>query len=399
MTVWIGVGVGDAVDAEKAVQAAVEQARAQLGGATAQAAYITATVDYEASRVHTAFREALAGVPLHGVTTSLGVLTAAGVRNEGHGAVAVMLVGGAPGTAFVAASTEADGRRAGEAAARELVRKAGGRMPRMILFNASPGAEESMLEGIASVCPDVPCQGGSAADHAIAGQWSVFTHEGPVPTGVSLLGLFGEVRVGTALCTPYTPTGTMARATAAEGRTLLTLDGQPAAQVLGRWMEGAIDDQVRSGGNILAQTALRPIAVRRGVSQRDHYVTVHPAHVHADRGSVDVFARIEPRDEVCLMTGTAEGLVNEVAHLIDLALAQGNLTTRDVKGAALIFCAGCAGALGPRVDEGLRTFTRLLPGVPLLGLCTFGEQGYIPGLGNVHQDLSLSLTLFANGRP
>jgi hypothetical protein len=31
----------------------------------------------------------------------------------------------------------------------------------------------------------------------------------------------------------------------------------------------------------------------------------------------------------------------------------------------------------------------------MLGLCTFGEQGYIPGLGNVHQDLSLSLTLFA----
>ncbi len=33
--------------------------------------------------------------------------------------------------------------------------------------------------------------------------------------------------------------------------------------------------------------------------------------------------------------------------------------------------------------------------VPMLGLCTFGEQGHIPGLGNVHQDLSLGLTLFA----
>ena len=119
---------------------------------------------------------------------------------------------------------------------------------------------------------------------------------------------------------------------------------------------GRHDDQVRSGGNILAQTALRPIAVRRVVSYRDHYVTVHPAHIHSERGSVDVFARIEPRDEVCLMTGTAEGLVNDVAHLIDMALAQGRLTARDVKGAALIFCAGCAGALGPRVDEGLRTF-------------------------------------------
>jgi len=285
MSVTIGVGVGDAADAARAVHSAVEQARAQLGEASPQAAYITTTVDHDAARVHAAFRQALAGVPLHGVTTSLGVLTPAGVRNEGHGAVAVM-------------------------------------------------------QGIASVCPDVPCQGGSAADHAIAGQWSVFTHEGPVPAGVSLLGIFGEVRVGTSLSTPYIPSGVHARATGARGRTLLTLDGQPAARVLGRWLEGAIDDQVRSGGN-------------------------------------------------------AEGLVAEVSHLIDAALAQGNLTTRDVKGAALIFCAGCAGALGPRIDEGLRTFSRLLPGVPLLGLCPFGEQGYIPGLGNVHQDLSLSLTLFA----
>ncbi|QRO00272.1 FIST C-terminal domain-containing protein [Archangium violaceum] len=399
MTVSIGVGVGDAADVKQAVQSAVKQARAQLGGAPAQAAYITSTVDYDAARVHAAFREALEGVPLHGVTTSLGVLTPAGVRNEGLGAVAVMLVGGAPGTAFVAYSTEADGRRAGEAAARELVRQSGGKMPRMILFNASPGVEEAMLEGIASVCPDVPCQGGSAADHAIAGQWSVFTQKGAVPSGVSLLGLFGEVRIGTALSTPYSPTGVHARATGTEGRTLLTLDGEPAAQVLGRWMEGSIDDQVRSGGNILAQTALRPIAVRRGLDSRDHYVTVHPAHVHADQGTVDIFARIEPNDEVCLMSGTAEGLVGDVAHLIDMALAQGDLTARDVKGAALIFCAGCAGALGPRIDEGLRTFSRLLPGVPLLGLCTFGEQGHIPGLGNVHQDLSLSLTLFADARP
>ncbi len=381
MTVAIGVGYGDAADAVKAVQAAVEQARAQLGGVPAQAAYITSTVDHEATRVHAAFQEALAGVPLHGVTTSLGVLTPDGVRNEGHGAVAVMLVGGAPGTAFVASSLEAEGRRAGEAAARELVRKAGGKMPRMILFNASPGEEEAMLTGIASVCPEVPCQGGSAADHAIAGQWSVFTQEGPVPTGVSLLGIFGEGRVGTALSTPYSPTGERARATGTQGRTLLTLNGQPAAQVLGRWLEGAIDHQVHSGGNILAQTALRPIAVRRDVGSRTHYVTVHPAQVHAELGAVDIFARIEPDDEVCLMTGTAEGLVAEVAHLIDMALAHGNLTTRDVKGATLIFCAGCAGALGPRIDEGLRTFSATAAGRARAGTVYLRRAGPHPGPG------------------
>jgi hypothetical protein len=395
MTLSIGVGVGDLPEAGPAVRAAVEQARAQLGGVLPQVAYITCTVDHDAAQVHAAFLEALGGVALHGVTTSLGILTPEGVRNPGGGAVAVMLLGGEPGTAFVASSQEANGRQAGEAAATALVRQAGGEQPKLILFNASPGLEEDMLLGIASVCPGVPCQGGSAADHTIAAQWRVFTQEGPVPAGLSLLGIFGEVRLGTSLSTPYSATGIRARATGTQGRTLKTLDGQPAALVLGQWLEGAIDRQVHSGGNILAQTALRPIAVRRPAGLRDHYVTVHPAQIHAAEGAVDIFARIEPGDEVCLMNGSPEALVNEVAHLIDSALAQGGLTVRDVKGAAFIFCAGCAGALGARIDDGLRSFQRLLPGVPMLGLCTFGEQGHIPGLGNVHQDLSLSLTLFA----
>ena len=42
--------------------------------------------------------------------------------------------------------------------------------------------------------------------------------------------------------------------------------------------------------------------------------------------------------------------------------------------------------LGPRLGS-----------APLLGLCTFGEQGFVPGIGNLHQDLSVSLLLL--GQP
>ena len=112
MTISIGVGVADDADVVKAVRTAVEQARSQLGGARPQAAYVTSTVDYDAAQVHTAFKEALGGVALHGVTTSLGVLTPNGVRNSGSGAVAVMVFGGEPGSAFVGSSQEKEGRNA-----------------------------------------------------------------------------------------------------------------------------------------------------------------------------------------------------------------------------------------------------------------------------------------------
>lgn len=391
MSFIVGMGVGESADVKSACAEAVRAARDGLSGATPRAAFITATVDHDASQVFQAFQSELGGVPLHGVTTSLGVLGPTGVHNRGHGAVAVMLFGGDAGVARVASSTDKDGLAAGRAAAKALLEQSGGVAPTMILFNASPGDEEAMLKGIAEVFPSVPCQGGSAADHTIEGRWSVFTANGPVAAGLSLLGLYGDVRVGTALRTPYGPSGATARATAVEGRRLDRLGDEPAAQVLNRWLQGAIESQVRSGGNILAQTALQPIAVRRG----SHFVTVHPAQVHAASGAVDVFARIEPGDEVCLMSATPDMLVREVAQLVDSALAQGNLTSRDVKGGTLIFCAGCAGALGPRVDEGLAALRRLLPGVPVLGMCTFGEQGFVPGVGSLHQDLSLSLTLFA----
>ncbi len=391
MSFKIAVGISEEAGTEEAARAALEQALGGLAGHTPRGAYVTATEEHEGARVHRALQRELPGVALHGVTTSLGVLTPGGVRNQGRGALAVMLFGGEEGLTRSAWSTASDGFQAGNEAARMLLERAGGRRPSVVLFNASPGEEEAMLEGVGAVLPGVPCQGGSAADHAIAGKWSVFTGEGPAPAGVSLLGVYGEPRVGTALKTPYIPLGEAAKAEA-EGRRLRRLGGEPAGLVLGRWLGEPVAHQVKHGGNILAQTALRPLGIRRG---QDHLIAVHPAQIHERTGEVDVFARILPGEEVCLLGATPELLVGEVARLIDAALAQGGLTAPEVKGGTLIFCAGCAGALGPRVEEGLASFQRLLPGVPVLGLCTFGEQGFVPGLGNLHQDLSLSLTLFA----
>ncbi|MEO1175099.1 MAG: hypothetical protein AAFX94_24050, partial [Myxococcota bacterium] len=63
--------------------------------------------------------------------------------------------------------------------------------------------------------------------------------------------------------------------------------------------------------------------------------------------------------------------------------------------AFLIYCAGCAGAVGPALDRGVAEWASRLPGVPLMGLCTFGEQGFVPGHGNRHGNLSVGLVLFA----
>ena len=392
----VGFGLSEKDALASALDEAVAAAKASAGG-DAQVAFITSTVDHDAQAVHAGFRERLPGVKLHGVTTSLGVLTSSGVQNGGRGAVACLLLGGDDQQFHCGHSTLEDAHAAGKAAASALKEAAGGEVPHAILFHASPGAEEAMLEGVAEVFPDVPCQGGSAADNAIAGEWWVFTDEGPAKAGVSLLGLFGQVNVGVGLVAPYKPEDKTAPITAAHDRQLEKIDGRPAAQVLGEWLGGTIDQQVEKGGNILAQTALHPVAIKKNVPGGAHYTTIHAAQVHAGSGNVDVFARVQSGDELTLMCATEDDLASALPGLIDTALAGGSVERDKVRAALLIFCAGCAGALGPRLDEALKKLSGQLPdGAPVFGLCTFGEQGFVPGLGSVHQDLSLSVMLLGD---
>lgn len=213
--------------------------------------------------------------------------------------------------------------------------------------------------------------------------------------GVAVAALFGDVKVGGAFVAPYQPTTTMAVVTAAEGRKIQTLDGQLAATVLGQWVGDSISDQVENGGVVLAQTALSPLALRRTVGNVTHDIPTHPFQIVQPEGAVGVFALPTVGDTVCLLKGTVESLTGHLDTLIAKAMADGKLTGETVAGGLLIYCAGCAGAVGAELHDALRKHLgKHLPNAPVLGLCTFGEQGYVPGLGNAHQNLSLSLALF-----
>ena len=385
-------------DTREAVHDALERARAGLAGKAPAVAVVTTTVDHPAKTSFAAFREGLgSNVAIHGATTSLGVLGHGGVIAGPDGSVGVMLLAADEGAHLFTASGAigANARDSGRDAARQLsVRAKGLGDPRAILLHASPGKEEELLVGIAEVFPQAPVFGGSAADHAIAGEWSVFTEEGPQGNALSMVGFFGDLRAGGALVAPFEPSGSEGRVTAADDRVLASVDGRPAADVLGEWVGGAIDFQVREGGNVLAQTALRPLGKRRRGSDGDHFVTIHPAQIKRPAGTVDLFARTETGETLCAMRGTREGLIEAIPRVVADALATTGLKKDEVRAAILIYCAGCAGSVGALLDEGLkRHLGAQLPGTPLLGFCTFGEQGHVPGLGNVHQDLSLSLLL------
>jgi len=390
-------GYSAAEDTSQGVHDAIAIAKQGLSGNAPTLCILAATMDHDAKRVHEAVRAELPGVSIHGATTSLGVLGRSGVVMGSNGSIGVLLFAASDETAFSTGSSDfAHGAKAaGHKAALEIASNGPkGKTPRLLFIAATPGNEEQVLEGINEVLPGVPVFGGSAADHAIQGGWSIFTNDGIKGEGVTLAAIFGdEVRIGAAIEGPYEPTANQARVTASNGRTVKSLDGRPATEVLHSWIGDAITDQVREGGNLLMQTALNPMGISRsGSDGKPFHVLLHPAHAHPT-GNIDLFAEAPEGATVCLMSGTGDSLVGIVDRLVDRCLETSKLRVEDTRGAFLIYCAGCAGALGNRIDEVLSRLAGRLPGVPLLGFCTFGEQGHVPEIGNVHTNLSVALVV------
>ena len=88
---WAGFGTSTVADTQAAIHAAVRAAKAQLGDRSPGLAVVTATVEHDGRAIFAALRESLPNVPIHGVTTSLGVLTKQGIVTGADGAVAVLL--------------------------------------------------------------------------------------------------------------------------------------------------------------------------------------------------------------------------------------------------------------------------------------------------------------------
>jgi hypothetical protein len=400
-SIELGLAVSTSRETEVAVTEVVKSAKATLSVPPALA-IVSCTVEHDAERVLAAVRRELPGVPVAGITTSLGILGVQGVTAGADGVVAIQLFASPSGSVEFAAGAspiDADAkdgaRTAARAAAERIAATHPGKAAALLLVMASPGSEEDVLSGLADVFPSVPAYGGSAADHAIAGQWQTMGEAGVQKNGVTVAAFFGELEFGGAFVAPYEKTDRTARVTEVVGRDLVTLDGRPAATVLGEWVGSSIEDQVESGGVVLAQTALSPLALCRVENDVKHFVPTHPFKINQPGGTVSVFALPRQGDQVCLLAGSVDSLTQRLADLVNLALADGGLARDRVSGGVLIYCAGCAGAVGAELDEALRQHIGgTLGGAKILGLCTFGEQGYVPGMGNLHHNLSLGLVLF-----
>jgi hypothetical protein len=354
-----------------------------------------ATIDVPLARSLRSVAERFPGVPVFGCTSFHGVFSPGGFTRGLHvlAGEAIDGVEAKPVFRVVGASRA---RAEALAAAAEL-RASHDTPPSCILMHATPGFEERVLEGIDDAFDGTPppVYGGSAADDDIKGDWKVFSGESITGEGFVLVGFWAKRRVFGSFVAGYTPTNTRGIVTAAHGRVVEKIDGEPAAAVYDEWTHGSIRAQL-SGGTVLAETTLRPLGrVIDKVGAVPRYLLSHPLEV-LPNGALALFADVSVGDELVLMLGTESALLERTNQVANRALASGD-PDDPLAGAILIYCGGCVGALGDKVPDVSTTFRKQLHGAPFVGAATFGEQGCFTGpkAMNRHGNLMCDAIMFA----
>lgn len=271
-----------------------------------------------------------------------------------------------------------------------------GETPAMVWVSSAPGSEEQVIAGLQDVVGTAtPIVGGSAADNAIEGNWRVMAGGAPVGNGLVVSVLFPSTRIGAAFHSGYVPTDRRGRITRCAGRRVFEIDGQPAADVYAAWTEGAVARPEAASVNILMATTLWPLGrYMDNIGGADVFILSHPETIAAD-GSLTLFTEVAEGEELVLMSGTADSLLERPLLVSDSACRMGEIEKAQVAGMILVFCAGCMLTVKERLDEVRRALNAALPGVPFIAAFTFGEQGPVLACHNRHGNLMISAVTFA----
>ncbi len=350
-------------------------------------------------------KTAFPNTAIHGCSSSSAVFGGDGlVEDPGIGVLAITDPGGAFGTGHASFAQLAPADAACRAVEQALTAAdRSGAIPDFIWLSAVPGCEEAVIAGIEQVVGiSVPIVGGSAALNGLGGtpenpertgRCVVFDHDTTIDDGLLLSVGFVTERVCHGFFGGYRATEKTGIVTAAEGRVLLTIDEQPAAQVYNRWSDGLIAAEVANNGEVVIQTTMSPIGVTVGhVGTAPLYGLVHPVQVA--NGALRVHTVVPEGSRVTLMTGDQDILVHRTAELVERTRALFNVSAPRAMGGLVSYCAACAGPLAERGAEMIDLVRDALGGAPFLGGFFFGEQGRFWHNRNAHANLMVSLLLF-----
>jgi hypothetical protein len=338
------------------------------------------------------------GVPIHGGTSCLGVMTEEGFHSEDGLGIGILGVFDPDGSYGVGAVDVTDDPKAAAwSALDQALAQAGrsGEAPVAVLVSSYPGQEELIINAIEEYLGSgVPIIGGTTADNDMSGQWQQFGNHTVLRQGVSIATLFPCGDIGYSFHSGYEPTEHQGRATMARGRTLYKIDDRPAAQVYNEWTEGLAKDVLAVGGSLVPRSTFSPVGNPVGhVGGIPYYRLSYPVEVLPDDALL-LFTDVQEGSGISLMKGTPDSLLTRPARVAAAAIEAAPFAAEELQGALVFFCAGCMLAVKDRMKETLEGLRSGLNGTPFVCAFTLGEQGCFIGGENRHGNLMVMVLSF-----
>lgn len=386
---------------KEAVEEAVSMMKAKIGGKTPKYVLTWYTIGYDKTEVQKELRRLLGpNVQIQGNSSAVAVMSPDGYHLGSVGSIAVLGVVSDKIDFGVGGANldEMTPREAGKKAIQEAITNSGKTgKPQFVYITASPGKEEEILLGIEDIIGiDVPIIGGSSGDETLQGKWSNIANDEIYTNGVVLAAIYTDLKIGRAAEYGYMKSMEKGIATKAEGRILYEIDGRPAAEVYNEWTGGHFDKEYKEGGMILAEATFYPIAkIIHGKAGETYLAVSHPGIINLPEKSITMFTNVETGDELQLLHGNWEWLVNRSQATARKAMVSENISSGGGVFAYYTFCAGTLLAIPeperPKVPYLLRGE---LGDIPFIGGFTLGEQIFMPGVGNRHANLVNSIAIF-----
>jgi hypothetical protein len=344
-----------------------------------------------------------------GVSSFDGILTSEGFHTSPEGVVGVLAMRvpgmklGVGGASF----DEAAGGESARLAFKRAVADAGSpkQRPSMVLLFANRGTEEAMLAALTQeIGPDVPLVGGTAAGRAAdiaqkrdALAWSTIANGQNMSTGAAVAVFYDQQQFAYSFGGGFNRVATKQGViTDSDARLIRTIDGRPAFEVYDEWVGGAGSEAKARGEQFTAAWLVKHVS-NNGVFH-DQFVHVFTRD-NSPPGALFTDANVANGEVVYPSEGTWNILMNRFAVMPREARRAANNMS-----AALGLFIYCAGALKTIPDDQRNNMSYLVSqsigDLPWLGIFSWGEQGHVPGVGNLHGNLMASTLLFpAEGAP
>ncbi len=346
------------------------------------------SVDYDSQEVIDGVKEIAPDMPVVGCTSSGAIIVPDGVITSDHGFAGMLVLDDADLEVGVASKEASnDARQTGREVALEALERAGkDYAPSYYYMVASPKEEEYYVKGIQDIIGDVPFFGGSAADNAIQGDWSIFDDTKIFSDGVAVAFFYTDKLVETVYTGAYDESYNVGIVTKVEGdRTLVEIDGEPALKKYAEWIGANADDL--KGGNLLTASITKPLGVKDALG--DIIAIRHPMAGNDDY-SMNLGNKVAVNTAVIQMETTVDGLIDSTGDT--LKDVQIELTNPGAY--FLVHCGGRKVGIADRIEEVYTQIKAAAGDTPFITIFTFGEYGYKDHSRNTCGGLMLSFTGF-----